>query len=50
MQNTTATECNSQGISPEERTILRQLFDKNNDDAEAQLQLSDLILLQGVIK
>lgn len=50
MQISIKTESNNQGITPDERTMLRQLFDTNKEDSEVKVQFSDLLLLQGLAK
>jgi len=43
-------ENNNQGITPDERLALRQLFDSKREGLVAQEQIIDLLLLQGSLK
>lgn len=50
MQSVIETESNNQGITPDERTALRQLFDIKRDTLAVQEQFIDLLLLTGSTK
>jgi hypothetical protein len=50
MQRVVETENDNQGITPDERMALRQLFDIKREGLVVQEQFIDLLLLQGPIK
>jgi hypothetical protein len=50
MQILIGTESNNPGITRDEQTMLRQLFDTKSEESDVQEQFIDLLLLQGLTK